>query len=130
VPSSGVRESSTVTVKSSIAWNALRNASRFLDVHVPPSFGISRRRPTRPGGKSLRCSEMLPDGGCFAGVDLVVVFVLATAPPDFPYRIGVVGRDEQEARRRFAAAWDAWSELHELTERMGVNRDGAFEASG
>ena len=42
--------------------------------------------------------------------------VLATAPRDFPYRIGVVGQDEAEARRRFSAAWEAWSELHDRVE--------------
>ena len=42
--------------------------------------------------------------------------VQATAPPDYPYRIGVVGHDEAEARRRFAAALAGWAELHELIE--------------
>lgn len=42
--------------------------------------------------------------------------VLARAPRDYPYRIGVVGRDESEARRRFEAALARWAELHELVE--------------
>lgn len=41
---------------------------------------------------------------------------LATTPLDHPYRIGVVGRDEDEARRRFAAAFAAWEELHDRAE--------------
>ena len=35
----------------------------------------------------------------------------ATTPRDHPYRIGVVGSDENEARRRFTAAFAAWDEL-------------------
>ena len=42
--------------------------------------------------------------------------VLATSPPDYPYRIGVIGHDEDEARRRFTAALARWGELHELVE--------------
>lgn len=38
---------------------------------------------------------------------------LASSPPDYPYRIGVVGQTEEEARRRFVVALAAWSELHE-----------------
>lgn len=38
---------------------------------------------------------------------------LAVSPLDYPYRIGVVGEDREEARRRFAAALAAWEELHE-----------------
>jgi hypothetical protein len=38
---------------------------------------------------------------------------LATTPPDHPYRIGVIGVTEQEAQRRFAAAFAAWVELHD-----------------
>jgi hypothetical protein len=45
--------------------------------------------------------------------------IMATAPRDFPYRIGVVGQDEDEARRRFTAAWEAWSELHDRVEAEG-----------
>lgn len=41
---------------------------------------------------------------------------LATTPPDHPYRIGVVGQDELDARRRFAAAFAAWEELHDRAE--------------
>ena len=41
---------------------------------------------------------------------------LATAPPDYPYRIGVIGQDKAEARKRFIAALAAWGELHELVE--------------
>ena len=42
--------------------------------------------------------------------------VQATAPPDYPYRIGVVGHDEAEARRRFSAALAAWGVLHDRIE--------------
>ena len=52
--------------------------------------------------------------------------VLATAPRDFPYRIGVIGQDEDEARRRFTAAWQAWSELH---ERVEAERNRPVKAS-
>ncbi len=38
---------------------------------------------------------------------------LAVTPRDHPYRIGVMGASEEEARRRFGAALAAWSELHE-----------------
>lgn len=38
---------------------------------------------------------------------------LAVSPADYPYRIGVVADDPAEARRRFAAALEAWAELHE-----------------
>jgi hypothetical protein len=41
---------------------------------------------------------------------------LAVTPPDHPYRIGVVGADEDEARRRFVSAFAAWEELHERAE--------------
>ena len=38
---------------------------------------------------------------------------LAVTPRDHPYRIGVVGASEEEARRRFDSAFLAWDELHE-----------------
>lgn len=38
---------------------------------------------------------------------------LATTPRDHPYRVGVVGGTQDEARRRFVAAMAAWEELHE-----------------
>ena len=41
---------------------------------------------------------------------------LAKAPPDFPYRIGVIGSDKDEARRRFTAALVTWGELHDRVE--------------
>lgn len=37
---------------------------------------------------------------------------LAATPADYPYRIGVEGSSDDEARRRFAAAFAAWDELH------------------
>ncbi len=43
---------------------------------------------------------------------------LATSPRDYPYRIGVVGADEEEARRRFVAELAAWEELHDYAEEM------------
>jgi hypothetical protein len=42
---------------------------------------------------------------------------MATTPPDHPYRVGVVGKTEDEARRRFTAAMAAWQELHDRAER-------------
>lgn len=46
---------------------------------------------------------------------------LATTPRDHPYRIGVVGTTEEEARRRFVAEFAAWEELHDrrLAELTG-----------
>ncbi len=41
---------------------------------------------------------------------------LATTPRDHPYRIGVIGDTQEEARRRFVAAFAAWEELHERAE--------------
>ncbi len=41
---------------------------------------------------------------------------LACSPPDYPYRIGVVGADLEEARQKFAAAVVAWEELHQRAE--------------
>jgi len=38
---------------------------------------------------------------------------LAATPRDHPYRVGVVGEDRDEARRRFGYAMEAWNELHE-----------------
>ncbi len=38
--------------------------------------------------------------------------VLALTPLDHPYKVGVVGTDRDEARRRFTAAMAAWEELH------------------
>lgn len=43
---------------------------------------------------------------------------LATTPADHPYRIGVVGQDPDEARRRFVAAFAAWEELHDRAEEQ------------
>lgn len=40
---------------------------------------------------------------------------MATTPRDHPYRVGVVGDSEDQARRRFADAMFAWRELHERT---------------
>ncbi len=48
---------------------------------------------------------------------------LATTPADHPYRIGVVGVDADQARRRFAAEFAAWEELHARAEDL--RRDGA-----
>ena len=53
---------------------------------------------------------------CEPNIIQVRAGVLATAPPDYPYRIGVIGQNEDEARRRFTSALAAWGELHELVE--------------
>jgi hypothetical protein len=45
---------------------------------------------------------------------------MATTPHDHAYRIGTVGRDQQEARARFEAALLAWSELD---DRVRAERD-------
>jgi hypothetical protein len=37
---------------------------------------------------------------------------LASSPPEYPYRIGVVGGSPDEARDLFQDALDAWGELH------------------
>jgi hypothetical protein len=42
--------------------------------------------------------------------------VLATAPPDAPFRIGVIGKDESDAARLFRDSVRAWAELHDLPE--------------
>jgi hypothetical protein len=44
---------------------------------------------------------------------------LASSPPDYPYRIGVVGRGPDDAKRRFQDAVAAWGELHD----RGTNED-------
>jgi hypothetical protein len=41
---------------------------------------------------------------------------LALSPRSHPYRIGVLGNSEDEARRRFDIAVQAWKELHEQAE--------------
>lgn len=38
--------------------------------------------------------------------------VLASTPRDHPYRIGVLGTDREEAKRRFDHALDAWTALN------------------
>lgn len=38
---------------------------------------------------------------------------LAVSPPGATPRIGVIGATEEEARRRFSKALDAWDELEE-----------------
>lgn len=43
---------------------------------------------------------------------------LATTPPEYPYRIGVVGGDPDEARERFQAALDAWRTLHDRSSEQ------------
>ena len=50
--------------------------------------------------------------------------ILARTPPDYPYRFAVVGRDEEEARRRFVAAFAAWEELHDLIQTERSNLSG------
>jgi hypothetical protein len=45
---------------------------------------------------------------------------LATTPPWHPYRIGVVGDTEAEARQRFTEAFAAWEELH--ARRLDADR--------
>jgi hypothetical protein len=39
----------------------------------------------------------------------------------------VIGQDEAEARRRFKAAWEAWSELH---QRIAVAQESASTPAG
>lgn len=58
---------------------------------------------------------------CEPDIRQVRAGILATAPPDYPYRIGVIGSDEPEARRRFSYALTRWAELH---ERVEVERRG------
>jgi hypothetical protein len=41
---------------------------------------------------------------------------LATTPTEHPYRIGVVGRDEDDAREQFGIAFAGWEVLHERAE--------------
>jgi hypothetical protein len=53
---------------------------------------------------------------CVPDIRPLATGVLATAPRDFPYRIGVVGDSEDQARERFQTAWEAWSELHDRVE--------------
>ena len=43
---------------------------------------------------------------------------LATTPRDHPYRIGVVGGDVDEAKRRFVAEFAAWEDLHAYAEQV------------
>jgi hypothetical protein len=43
---------------------------------------------------------------------------LATTPRDHPYRIGVVGSTEEEARRRFEIEFAAWEDLHDRAEKL------------
>jgi hypothetical protein len=43
---------------------------------------------------------------------------MAITPSDHPYRIGVVGADPDEARRRFTAAFAAWEELRARAEQL------------
>lgn len=37
---------------------------------------------------------------------------LASSPPEYPYRIGVLGRTPQDAECRFQEALANWGELH------------------
>ena len=70
---------------------------------------------------------------CEPDIRLVRGGILATAPRDYPYRIGVIGQDEDEARRLFSAAWEAWSELHDRVEaeRHGpVKQDRSYTEKG
>lgn len=53
---------------------------------------------------------------CEPDVREAAVGWLATSPPDFPYRIGVVGESRDEAYRRFVAALARWEELHERVQ--------------
>jgi hypothetical protein len=48
---------------------------------------------------------------------------LANTPPDYPYRIGVVGEDRDDARERFTAALAPWSELHDRQVDEGPAED-------
>jgi len=41
---------------------------------------------------------------------------MAYSAPDFPYRIGVVGGTQEEARGRFSDALEAWRELEERAQ--------------
>ncbi len=58
----------------------------------------------------------MPIRPCEPNIQRAAIGWLAVTPPDHPYRIGVVGADENEARRRFAAAFSAWEELHDRAE--------------
>lgn len=42
---------------------------------------------------------------------------LALTPKDHPYRVGVIGADEAEARRRFTVALESWKDLHERAQQ-------------
>lgn len=53
---------------------------------------------------------------CEPDVREVVAGWLATTPKDHPYRIGVLGTDEAQARRRFVDALEGWKELHNRVE--------------
>lgn len=58
--------------------------------------GVSRIRPCEPDILDIRSGE-----------------VMAVTPRDHPYRIGVTGWTEDEARRRFVAEFAAWQELRD-----------------
>jgi hypothetical protein len=54
---------------------------------------------------------------CEPDIKETVTGWLAVTPPDYPYRIGVVGNTVEEAQRRFVAALAAWEELHQRAEQ-------------
>lgn len=46
---------------------------------------------------------------------------LATCPVDAPFRIGVIGTDEAEARRLFAEELRAWAALHDQPDEAELS---------
>jgi hypothetical protein len=44
----------------------------------------------------------------------------ATTPNEYPYRIGVVGTTEADARERFGDALAAWTDLHDRAVAAGT----------
>lgn len=55
---------------------------------------------------------------CEPNILAVPAGFLATTPPDYPYQFAVPGGDEEQARRRFAAAFAAWEELHDRADDL------------
>lgn len=53
---------------------------------------------------------------------------LATTPREHPYRIGVIGDDKEEAKRRFVRALAFWEELSQ--RRTGGGVDGVLSGGG
>jgi hypothetical protein len=51
---------------------------------------------------------------------------LAVTPAEHPYRIGVIGHTEEDAKSAFSTEMDAWRDLHDYAqaERTRVDRAG------